>query len=103
MHPIKDYYLTGDLHSAALVSKSCSLDWLCFPNFDSPSIFGSLLDKDGGTFKVEMSDYSVEHNYVENTGIIEFRFKGKMGNFIFTILWFPRKLRIAITIFLLEN
>lgn len=82
MHPIKDYYLTGDLHSAALVSKKCSLDWLCFPNFDSPSIFGTLLDKDGGTFKLEMPDYTIESNYVENTGIAEFRFKNQKEEFL---------------------
>ena len=81
MHPIKDYYLTGDLHSAALISKSGSVDWLCFPNFDSPSIFGMMLDKNGGTFKVEMPDFTVESNYVENTGIAEFRFKRKKDEF----------------------
>ncbi len=81
MHPIKDYYLTGDLHSAALISKSCSVDWLCFPNFDSPSIFGALLDKKGGSFKIEMPDFTVRSNYVENTGIVEFRFKKKKEEF----------------------
>ncbi len=81
MHPIKDYYMTGDLHSAALISKSGSVDWLCFPNFDSPSVFGLLLDKSGGTFKVEMPDFTVGSNYVENTGIVEFRFKRNKEEF----------------------
>ncbi len=82
MHPIKDYYLTGDLHSAALVAKNSSVEWLCFPNFDSPSIFASMLDEQGGYFKVEMPEYSVKSNYIENTAIVEFRFSNKNKNFL---------------------
>ena len=77
MHPLKDYYITGDLHSAALIAKNGSVEWLCFPNFDSPSIFASLLDEGAGRFKLDMPDYTINSNYIENTGIVEFSLASK--------------------------
>jgi GH15 family glucan-1,4-alpha-glucosidase len=51
--PIADYGLIGDRHSAALVSKSGSIDWCPMPRFDSPSIFGAILDSEkGGRFAI---------------------------------------------------
>lgn len=52
--PIEDYGLIGDMHTCALISKSGSLDFACWPVFDSPSIFCRLLDKDkGGYFSIK--------------------------------------------------
>lgn len=68
---IEDYFLIGDLHSAALVSKMGSIDWLCLPHFDSPSIFAKLLDSKGGSFALDTQGYEVKSYYVKDTAILE--------------------------------
>ena len=51
--PIENYGVVGDMHSAALVGMDGSIDWFCFPHFDSPSVFAAILDdKKGGRFKI---------------------------------------------------
>jgi GH15 family glucan-1,4-alpha-glucosidase len=51
--PIENHGIIGNMHSAALVSLDGSVDWLCLPRFDSPSVFGAILDADkGGRFRI---------------------------------------------------
>ena len=51
--PIENHGIIGNMHSAALVSMDGSVDWLCLPRFDSPSVFGAILDADkGGRFRI---------------------------------------------------
>ncbi len=51
--PIENYGIIGDMYTVALVGIDGSIDWFCYPHFDSPSIFGSILDEGkGGRFRI---------------------------------------------------
>jgi GH15 family glucan-1,4-alpha-glucosidase len=68
---IADYALIGDCHTNALVGRNGSVDWLCFPRPDSPSVFTHLLDdKHGGNFAVRVDDADVARAYVEDTNVL---------------------------------
>ncbi len=74
MARIEDYALIGDLHTAALVSDEGSIDWLCFPRFDSPACFAAILDtRDAGHWSVAPVDGGTctRRAYVEDTLVLE--------------------------------
>jgi GH15 family glucan-1,4-alpha-glucosidase len=70
---IADYAIIGDCRSAALISKAGSIDWLCWPRFDSPALFCALLDRArGGSFVLQPSiAFTPRRRYVENTNVLE--------------------------------
>lgn len=76
-----DYGIIGDLHSAALISRHGSLDWLCWPRFDSPSLFARLLDKDkGGHLRIAPAGaYRSSQEYEPRTNILRTQFITEHG------------------------
>jgi GH15 family glucan-1,4-alpha-glucosidase len=78
---IGDYAIIGDGRSAALVSKSGAIDWLCWPRFDSASIFGAILDAErGGLWRICPSEaFRSTRNYASDTNILVTRFETSSG------------------------
>ena len=75
--PIENYGIIGDLHSVALVGMDGSIDWLCLPSFDSPSVFAAILDdENGGRFKIAPTSDNVtpKQLYWPDTNVLITRF-----------------------------
>jgi alpha,alpha-trehalase len=71
-HPIADYALLSDCRSAALVHRSGSVDWLCFPRYDAPSVFGRLLDDAAGHWDIHVAgDATSRRRYLDDTLVLE--------------------------------
>jgi GH15 family glucan-1,4-alpha-glucosidase len=79
--PIEDHGVIGDLHTAALVGIDGTIDWLCLPRFDAPSVFASILDDEkGGHFKLHPSSYvRSQQLYLPDTNVLLTRFLSPEG------------------------
>lgn len=78
---IGDYAIIGDCRSAALVSRGGSIDWLCWPRFDSPSLFAAILDRQrGGHFTVRpTAPFKASRRYLDRTYVLETTFVTDTG------------------------
>jgi GH15 family glucan-1,4-alpha-glucosidase len=77
--PIQNYGLIGNMHTAALVGRDGSVDWLCMPDFDSPSVFAAILDDGkGGRFRIapacSMERVTCRQIYLPDTNVLVTRF-----------------------------
>src|SRR5580692_685526 len=80
--PIENHGVIGDLSTTALVSMDGSIDFMCFPRFDSPTIFAALLDRQkGGHFQIAPAGGEFKHRqrYFPDTNILLTRFLGEAG------------------------
>ena len=78
-----NYGVIGNCSTAALISESGNIEWLCFPHFDSPSVFAALLDREkGGSFGIEPEGkYRISQAYVPHTNILSTTFEGEKDAF----------------------
>ncbi len=78
---IADHALLSDCHGAALVTRDGSIDWLCFPRFDSPSIFARLLDVAAGHWSIRPAgEFRVTGRYLDKTMVLETTFTTDTGS-----------------------
>jgi GH15 family glucan-1,4-alpha-glucosidase len=81
--PIEDHGIIGDLHTVALVGKNGRIDWCCMPSFDSPSVFGEILDAEkGGFYSIapkNLAKNQVKQYYLPETNILVTRFLSSDG------------------------
>src|SRR6266403_2490909 len=79
--PIADYAFLSNCHTGALVAPDGAIDWLCVPRFDSPSVFGSLLDREAGFFR--FAPFGINHPtavvYQPGTNVLETTWKTPNG------------------------
>src|SRR5215217_1805955 len=80
--PIENYGVIGDCHTVALVGVNGSIDWLCFPVFDAPSVFAAILDDEkGGRFQIAPCDeeFTARQLYLPDTNVLLTRFFSPRG------------------------
>ena len=79
--PIADYAFLSNCHTGALVAPDGAIDWLCVPRFDAPSVFGSLLDREAGYFR--LGPFGINHPtarvYEPGTNVLSTTWKTPSG------------------------
>ena len=78
-----NYGIIGNCKSSALINEDSSIDWCCLPQFDSPSVFGKILDeKIGGSFKISCDkSYKITQKYLDKTCILKTKFDNGLDSF----------------------
>jgi GH15 family glucan-1,4-alpha-glucosidase len=94
--PIEDYAMIGDCHSATLIGRDGSIDWLCWPRFDSPACFAALLGNvDNGRWQIAPAavgqevQVQIQRRYRRNTLILETEFTTADGSAAVLIDFMP--------------
>src|SRR5918911_915499 len=79
--PIAEYAFLSDCETVALVAPSGNIEWMCLPRADGPSVFGALLDRDAGGFRLGPADVVVPagRRYVPGTNVLETTWQTRMG------------------------
>src|SRR5256885_2569635 len=79
--PIADYAFLSDCEVTALVAPSGNVEWMCLPRMDSPSVFGAILDRDAGGFRLGPADMTVPagRRYPPGTNVLETTWMTPLG------------------------
>jgi alpha,alpha-trehalase len=79
--PIAEYAFLSDCETCALIAPSGAVEWMCLPRFDGPSVFGAMLDRDAGTFRIGPADtmVPVARRYIPGTMVVETTWGTRLG------------------------
>ncbi len=87
-----NYSVVGNCRTAAIISEKGSVEWFCLPDFDSPSVFGKILDEDrGGSLEIHVSsDYSISQQYMAHTNVLVTSYKSDEEGCFDVVDFMPR-------------